>query len=110
MIRRFLALFAAPSVGAAPAPRSSFPELAPAPGTSAWHQRRAHRYGTAVHMAYGRWMVGHECVTPEEIAEQAEQAAAEWVLFSLRLREETAPVDVPDTPGDSVAHRLCASR
>lgn len=92
MIRRLLSLFAAPRVGAAPAP---LPQLAPMPGTSAYHQRRAHRASTAVHMAYGRWMVGHDCVTPVEIAEQAEVAAQEWVLFSFRLREEVASVDVP---------------
>lgn len=96
MIRRFLSLFAAPSSeGAAPAPAPVLPELAPMPGTSAYHQRRAHRAGTAVHMAYGRWMVGHDCVPPIEIAELAEVAAQEWVLFSLRLREEAASVDVP---------------
>ena len=91
-------MFAAPSSeGATPAP-ARLPELAPMPGTSAYHQGRAHRAGTAVHMAYGRWMVGHECVSPEEIARQAEVAVAEWVLFSLRLREESADVDVPDSP------------
>ena len=95
MIRRFLSLFSAPSSeGAAPAP-APIPGLAPMPGTSAYHQRRAHRAGTAVHMAYGRWMVGHDCVTPVEIAELAEVAAQEWALFSLRLREEFASVDVP---------------
>lgn len=96
---RFLRrLFAAPSSeGAAPAP--TLPELSPMPGTSAYHQRRAHRASTAVHMAYGRWMVGHDCVTPVEIAEHAEVAAQEWVLFSFRLREEVASVDVP-TGGD----------
>lgn len=97
MIRRLLALFAAPASGATPAP-GSLPELAPMPGTSAFHQRRAHRAGIATHMAYGRWMVGHECVTPEEILQQAEEAAAEWALFSLRLRDELADVDVPDSP------------
>lgn len=94
MIRRLLALFAVPSSeGAAPAP--VLPVLAPMPGTSAYHQRRAHRAGTAVHMAYGRWMVGHDCVTPIEIAELAEVAATEWARFSIRLREEAASVDVP---------------
>lgn len=94
MIRRLLALFAAPRMGAAPAP-APLPVLAPMPGASAYHQRRAHRASAAVHMTYGRWMVGHECVTPVEIAELAEVAAQEWVLFSLRLREEAASVDVP---------------
>lgn len=94
MIRRLFSLFAAPSSeGAAPA--RALPGLAPMPGTSAYHQRRAHRAGSAVHMAYGRWVVGHECVTPVEIAELAEVAATEWALFSLRLREEFASVDVP---------------
>ena len=92
--RRLFALFAAPRVGAAPAP-APLPVLAPMPGTSAYHQRRAHRAGTAVHMAYGRWMVGHDCVPPIEIAELAEVAATEWVRFSIRLREEAASVDVP---------------
>lgn len=91
----FRRLFAAPSSeGAAPAP-TPLPDLAPMPGTSACHQRRAHRAGAAVHMAYGRWVVGHECVTPVEIAELAEVAATEWALFSIRLREEVASVDVP---------------
>ena len=95
MIRRLLALFSAPSSeGAAPAP-ATIPGLAPMPGASAYHQRRAHRAGTAVHMAYGRWMVGHDCVTPVEIAELAEVAATEWARFSIRLREEAASVDVP---------------
>ena len=100
MIRRLLsALFAVPSSeGTAPAP-APLPELSPMPGTSAYHQRRAHRAGTAVHMAYGRWMVGHDCVAPVEIVEQAEVASMEWALFSLRLREEVASVDVP-TGGD----------
>ena len=93
MIRRLLnSLFAAPDKGAAPSPHSPIPRLAPAPGTSAYHQRRAHRHGTAVHLAYGRWMVGHDCMTPEEIAEQAEQAATEWALFSIALRHEVEMV------------------
>lgn len=95
MIRRIIALFAALIQRAAPAP---LPELAPMPGTSAYHQRRAHRAGTATHMSYGRWMVGHDCVTPEEIVRQAEEAAAEWGQFAIRLREEIADVDVPDSP------------
>ena len=92
-----------PSVGgpAAPAPRAEapLPQLAPDPGSSAYHQRRAYRYSSAVHMAYGRFLVGHDCVTPAEIAEHAENAAMEWALFAIHLREEAASVDV-DAPDD----------
>lgn len=101
MIRRLLAsLFAAPSVGAAPAADFPIPELAPAPDTAAYHQRRAHRAGTAAHLAYGRWMVGHDCVSPTEIAELAAQAAADWAMFAILFQEDAAGADVPDTPGD----------
>ena len=84
-----------PTVGGPAAP---IPELHPVPYSSAWHQRRAHRAGTAVHMAYGRWLVGRECMSPEEIAVAAERAAREWGRFAQVLREETVHVDVPDSP------------
>ena len=93
MIRRLLALFAAPSSseGAAPAP-----VLRPAPYSSAWHQRRAHRTSVAVHMSYGRFLVGRTDASAEEIADVAEQAAEEWLRFAIALRAES--VTVPDSP------------
>lgn len=96
MIRRLLnSLFAAPSKGAAPAP---IPGLEPAPDTAAYHQRRAHRAATAAHLAYGRWVVGHRDVTADEVTDLAAQAAAEWAMFSILLREDAVEFVVPDSP------------
>lgn len=78
-------------------PVGPLPELRPRPYSSAWFQRRAHRASTAVHMAYGRFLIGHECAAaPEEIAVVAERAAGEWLAFARALRAETADVHVPD--------------
>lgn len=79
-------------------PAAPIPELHPVPYSPAWHQRRAHRAGTAVHMAFGRWLVGHGCKSPEDIAAVAEHAAREWALFAQVLRAETVHVAVPDSP------------
>lgn len=93
----FRRLFAVPSSeGAAPAP--AIPELAPFPGTSAYHQQRAHARGVQVHMAYGRYLIGRPGYKAADVADQAAVVAAEWAAFADRLRDETAPFTVPNSP------------
>lgn len=95
MIRRLLALFAAPRVGAAPAPA-----LLPAPdrGSTAWQVDHAHRILTVLRVDFGRWRQGQSTSDPLVMAEEAEHAAMHLVLFAQGLRDAAVPVVVPDSP------------
>ncbi|KOX10190.1 hypothetical protein [Nocardiopsis sp. NRRL B-16309] len=97
MIRLITALLSRrprPTRGGAAAP-DPLPGLTPAPYSSAWHQRRAHRAGTAVHMGYGRFLIGRTTATAEELADLADTASDEWAKFAAALRAEDADVIVP---------------
>lgn len=89
MIRRLIALFAAPSVGAAPAPT---PALNPAPDSSRGHLARAHARGAQVHLAYQRWLSDRPGYEPEDLAEEMEVVAFAYWLAADRLRKEADEV------------------
>lgn len=95
MIRLVASLFRRPRPQGGAAAPDPLPELRPAPYSSAWHQRRAHRAGTAVHMGYGRWLRGRTTATAEELAELADTASQEWSQFAAALRAEDMDVTVP---------------
>lgn len=94
MIRRLFALFAAPRVGAAPAPA-----LLPTPdrGSTAWQVEHAHRVLTGLRADFGRWRQNQPASSPLVMAEEAEHAAMHLVLFAQQLRD-AVPVVVPDSP------------